>query len=210
MPLTEKQQQLVRTLEVIRIEEMIPRRFPVAGRPRMDRTTMARAFVAKAVYDIPTTRVLLDRLSTDAATRRICGWERKPLGAGHEVPGLDDHCLRARLGALGLPVRGFVHLGLGRRPRGVGSGEDAASGAHPLCALPVPAVGACRRGRRSRRLADGATRPQPPGGLPVRNCNQLMQFPQAVAAAPHPRRSTRRCSCPTHEPVPWRVESCAL
>ena len=38
---------------------------------------MARAFVAKAVYDMPTTRVLLDRLDTDVVLRRICGWERK-------------------------------------------------------------------------------------------------------------------------------------
>ena len=33
--------------------------------------------MAKAVYDMPTTRVLLDRLVTDVALRRICGWERK-------------------------------------------------------------------------------------------------------------------------------------
>ena len=38
---------------------------------------MARTFVAKAVYDMPTTRVLLDRLDTDAALRRIYGWEKK-------------------------------------------------------------------------------------------------------------------------------------
>ena len=41
------------------------------------RAAMARAFVAKAVYDMPTTRVLLDRLDTDAALRRLCGWEKK-------------------------------------------------------------------------------------------------------------------------------------
>ena len=76
-PLTEKQQQLVQALEVIRIEQMIPRRFRVPGRPPKDRAAMARAFVAKAVYDMPTTRVLLDRLDTDVALRRICGWERK-------------------------------------------------------------------------------------------------------------------------------------
>ena len=57
-PLTEKQQQLVQTLEVIRIEQMIPRRFRVPGRPPKDRAAMARALVAKAVYDMPTTRVL--------------------------------------------------------------------------------------------------------------------------------------------------------
>ena len=76
-PLTEKQQQLVQTLEVIRIEQMVPPRFRVPGRPPKDRAAMARAFVAKAVYDMPTTRVLRDRLVTDVALRRICGWERK-------------------------------------------------------------------------------------------------------------------------------------
>ena len=76
-PLTEKQQQLVQTLEVIRIEQMIPPRFRLPGRPPKDRAAMARALVAKAVYDMPTTRVLLDRLDTDMVLRRICGWERK-------------------------------------------------------------------------------------------------------------------------------------
>ena len=75
--LTEKQQQLVQTLEVIRIEQMIPSRLPMPGRPRKDRAAVARAFVAKAVYDMPTTRVLLDRLATDVVLRRICGWERR-------------------------------------------------------------------------------------------------------------------------------------
>ena len=76
-PLTEKQRQLVQTLEVIRIEQMIPPRSPLPGRPPKDRAAMARAFVAKATYDMPTTRVLLDRLDTDVVLRRICGWERK-------------------------------------------------------------------------------------------------------------------------------------
>jgi hypothetical protein len=29
------------------------------------------------MYNMPTTRALLDRLETDSALRRICGWERK-------------------------------------------------------------------------------------------------------------------------------------
>ena len=76
-PLTEKQQQLVQTLEVIRIERLIPRYFRAPGRPPKDRAAMARAFVAKAVYDLPSTRALLDRLAADVALRRLCGWERK-------------------------------------------------------------------------------------------------------------------------------------
>ena len=79
-PLTGKQQQLVQTLEVIRIERLIPRYFHIRaglGRPPKDRAAMARAFVAKAVYDLPSTRALLDRLAADVALRRLCGWERK-------------------------------------------------------------------------------------------------------------------------------------
>ncbi len=76
-PLTEKQQQLVQTLEIIRIEDLVPRYGMAPGRPLKDRVAIARAFVAKAVYDMPTTRGLLDRLATDVALRRICGWERK-------------------------------------------------------------------------------------------------------------------------------------
>jgi hypothetical protein len=80
-PLTEKQQELVTILELIRIEEFIysSRGFP--GRPPQDRTAIARAFVAKMVYQLSTTRALLDRLETDMSLRRICGWERK-----HDVP----------------------------------------------------------------------------------------------------------------------------
>ena len=52
-PLTEKQQQFVQTLEVIRVEDHIPRRVRMPGRPRKDRAAVARAFVAKAVYDLP-------------------------------------------------------------------------------------------------------------------------------------------------------------
>jgi hypothetical protein len=38
------------------------------GRPRI-----ARAFVAKQVYNMPTTRALLDRLHADRQLRRLCG-----------------------------------------------------------------------------------------------------------------------------------------
>ena len=80
-PLTQKQQDLVATLEQVRIEELIPSGRGFRGRPADDRAAVARAFVAKAVYQMPTTRALLDRLATDISLRRICGWERK-----HDVP----------------------------------------------------------------------------------------------------------------------------
>lgn len=75
--LTEKQMLLITVLEVIRIEEYIPSDFGLPGRPLSYRIAIARAFIAKAVYDLSTTRMLLDRLECDLALRRICGWERK-------------------------------------------------------------------------------------------------------------------------------------
>ncbi|OAD19718.1 transposase IS4 family protein [Candidatus Thiomargarita nelsonii] len=75
--LTEKQQRLITVLEIIRLEEYLPSYFCVPGRPISDRVAIARAFVAKAAYDMPTTIILLDRLECDPVLRRICGWERK-------------------------------------------------------------------------------------------------------------------------------------
>ncbi len=74
--LTKKQQELITTLEILRIEKFIysSRDFP--GRPPKYRRAIARAFVAKMIYNMPTTRALLDRLATDKSLRRICGWER--------------------------------------------------------------------------------------------------------------------------------------
>jgi hypothetical protein len=80
--LSEKQQQLIRTLELIRLEEFLCMGYGYPGRPPADRTAIARAFVAKQVYNMPTTRMLLDRLESDRQLRRICGWERKG-----DVPG---------------------------------------------------------------------------------------------------------------------------
>ena len=45
------------------------------GRPAHDRACIARAFLAKAVFNLPHTRALLDRLTHDVTLRRLCGWE---------------------------------------------------------------------------------------------------------------------------------------
>jgi len=80
-PLTEKLQQLVSILEMIRIEDFISDNFGFRGRPLKNRKPIARAYVAKAIYNMPTTRILLDRLNSDIIFRRICGWESK-----NEIP----------------------------------------------------------------------------------------------------------------------------
>ena len=60
--LTDKHRQLISILEMVRVEEFIPDRKGMAFRPARDRAEIARAFVAKAVYNLPETRDLLERL----------------------------------------------------------------------------------------------------------------------------------------------------
>jgi len=79
--LTAKQKQLVSVLEFVKLEEHIPGPGRFIGRPTEDRVAIARAFVTKMVYNMATTRMLLDRLEADPAVRRLCGWERR-----EEVP----------------------------------------------------------------------------------------------------------------------------
>ena len=74
-PLSDKHQQLVLVLNLIQIEAMVASWSGGVGRPAKDRRAMARSFVAKAVFNMGTTRQLLDRLSVDVSLRRICGWE---------------------------------------------------------------------------------------------------------------------------------------
>jgi len=75
--LTSLQMQWVNVLEVSKLEEHLPYAGRYPGRPPESRVAIARAFVAKAVYNMSTTRILLDRLETDPSFRRICGWERR-------------------------------------------------------------------------------------------------------------------------------------
>ena len=74
-PLGEGYERLVRVVELVRVEEWLPYRRGGRGRPLKDRGALARAFLAKAVLDVPTTRALVERLRTEGLLRRLCGWE---------------------------------------------------------------------------------------------------------------------------------------
>jgi hypothetical protein len=77
-PLTAKLKQLVGILEIVRIEEHLPVALsPRRGRTRLDRRAIARAFVAKAVYDLSTTQQLIEMLRLQPSLRRICGFARR-------------------------------------------------------------------------------------------------------------------------------------
>ena len=64
----------VTVLEFARVESFLPHFRSLPGRPVEDRAALARAFIAKAVFDIPTTRALIERLQVDRTLRRLCGW----------------------------------------------------------------------------------------------------------------------------------------
>lgn len=74
--LSESAKRLIATLGMIPLERFIPSAQGWNGRPAKDRRAIASAFVAKAVYNFPETRDLLERLASDEQLRLICGWKR--------------------------------------------------------------------------------------------------------------------------------------
>lgn len=78
-PLTPLHRRLAVVLEMARVERAVVHRHGRPGRPLAERAALARAFVAKAVFNLPTTRTLIERLQGDGTLRRLCGWSR--LGA---------------------------------------------------------------------------------------------------------------------------------
>ena len=74
--LTESHKTLVAVLDMARLEAFVPHWHGLPGRPLAERSALARAFVAKAVLNLPTTRMLIERVEADKTLRRLCGWSR--------------------------------------------------------------------------------------------------------------------------------------
>jgi len=74
---TEKHRQLITVIELARVEDVINPRYHHIGRPQDSRVNIAHAFIAKAIYNLPTTASIIERLHCDPKMRRICGWESK-------------------------------------------------------------------------------------------------------------------------------------
>ena len=70
----ERYELFISVLELVRVEALLPYFRGQVGRPEEDRAALARAFIAKAVFDIPTTQALIERLEVDGRLRRLCGW----------------------------------------------------------------------------------------------------------------------------------------
>ena len=74
-PLSERHQQLISVLEFTRVERFISTCYGRVGRPQEDRRDICRAFIAKAIFNIPTNVLLREYLMTDPTLRRICGFQ---------------------------------------------------------------------------------------------------------------------------------------
>lgn len=74
--LSEHHRRFVTVIETVRLEAFV-RHWPgLPGRPPTDRAALVRAFVAKAVFKLPTTEMLIERVGWDKTLRRLCGWSR--------------------------------------------------------------------------------------------------------------------------------------
>jgi Transposase DDE domain/Transposase domain (DUF772) len=73
-PLSERYQEFIRALALLGLDGFVAVRYG-RGRPSHDRSNIARALLAKAIFNLPHTRALLDRLAHDEVLRRLCGWE---------------------------------------------------------------------------------------------------------------------------------------
>jgi transposase len=70
-----KEQKLIKILDFAQIENNITV-VSITNTPK-DRIEIARAFIAKSVYNLQTTRDLIERLYCDRTLRIICGWRYK-------------------------------------------------------------------------------------------------------------------------------------
>ncbi len=153
-PLSERHKQLVMVLDLSRVEALTPHWHGLPGRRPSERAALARAFVAKAVFQVATTALLIDRLAADKTLRRLCGWERSSA-----VPSASTFSRAfAEFAASALPTR--LHEALiaathGERLVGHISRDSLAIEAREK-AVPPPPRPAAKQKRQRRRKAEGA------------------------------------------------------
>ena len=77
LEMTDKLKVLAQILEIVRIEQFVPA--PKRGKrggQEIDRRPLARAFLAKAFFNLSQTRALKEQLDQSSALRKLCGMEK--------------------------------------------------------------------------------------------------------------------------------------
>lgn len=74
--LSDKERKFVRIIELIEIGRfLLGHGWCGVGRKPHSRKALAKAFIAKAVWNITTTRALIDLIRSSPSLRRLCGWD---------------------------------------------------------------------------------------------------------------------------------------
>ena len=73
-PLSKPAKLLAAVVSAQPLTQGIPARGAQVGRPERDRLRLLIAFFAKAIYNLLTTRQLMERRQSDQQLRRLCGW----------------------------------------------------------------------------------------------------------------------------------------
>lgn len=76
-PMGPNHMELALVIDHARVGRLLPYPHGGMGRPPHDRASIAKAFLAKSVFNLPTTRSLIDRLNFDVVLRRMCGFEKR-------------------------------------------------------------------------------------------------------------------------------------
>jgi Transposase DDE domain/Transposase domain (DUF772) len=193
-PLSEAHKQVVVAIEVADLEGVVQTWSGEPGRPPRDRVALARAFLAKAVLDLPTTVMLIDRLEVDRPLRRLCGWETVK-----QIPGESTFSRAfAEFAASGLPVR--VHEALVRRTYQGRLVGHIARDATAIEAREKPVRIATSSSAQASTRARASTRAQPPaeGAAPKRKRGRPKKgevvAPKEASTSAQPSRLARQAS----------------
>jgi Transposase DDE domain/Transposase domain (DUF772) len=82
-PWSDKEKHFIKVCELLGLEKQVEAcGWKGNGRPPKSHLKMAHAFIAKALWNIPTTKALIGQLKSNTTLRRLCGWEDGP----REVP----------------------------------------------------------------------------------------------------------------------------
>ena len=84
MVLTPQLKQLIYILEIVQVEKYCrPHYSLMMGRPSLSRQALARAFIIRYVYNLPTTECMVNILKGDRDLQKVCGY-----ASAREVPSL--------------------------------------------------------------------------------------------------------------------------
>jgi len=158
--LTAKDRQFVEVMGLVPLGPFLEAyRWSGVGCPPKERAWLVHAFIAKSVYEFPTTRTLLDALAARPTLRRLCGWES--VGAVPHESTFSRAFATFAVDELPQKIHAAM-IGLHRKPRLVGHvSRDATAidGREKPAAKPQPAP---RPPAKRGRPAKGAVRPSPP------------------------------------------------